>query len=212
MPAPPLESFAAELYGELRPLAWADEAHGWALAHLCAALGRPFQDVEDLARDAGAAVGWSLVLDPARAPSVDWLRWLSQLAGADVPVGADVTVEQARDAVETRGNRQRGGPEAMRAAARATLEGNRTVYINERLGGSAYRIGAATIDGETPDATATLAALTSQKPAGVVLEYGTVPGAGGMTWTELDVRYATWAGAAAAFPTWADVLADNPTP
>ena len=49
--APPMESFAADLYASLEPLAWLDADNYYALAVLCTAIGIMFQEAEDLARD-----------------------------------------------------------------------------------------------------------------------------------------------------------------
>jgi len=102
----------------------------------------------------------------------------------------------------------------MRAAAQATLTGNKTVIINERDGDSAtqpidyaYYLTVETYQGQTPDPAMTQRALLSQKPAGIVLTYVTIAG---QTYDQVRTRFATYAALLAAYPTYADVWRDTP--
>jgi hypothetical protein len=82
-PPPTLESFAANLYASLAPLAWVDDQVEWSLAKFSGAFGEMFQAVEDVARDTPEGPGWSAVVDITRCPS-GWLGWLAQFVGVSV--------------------------------------------------------------------------------------------------------------------------------
>lgn len=153
--------------------------------------------------------GWVKVFDIDTTPDA-WLSWIGQFVGVR-PVDGE-TYAARRSRTKLRDGWRRGSRPAFEQAIQDTLEGTKTVYINERAGGSAYRIAVATIDTETVDVDATLEAILSQKPGGIVLEYSVVPGPGAMTWGELFTRYATWGDVMDHFATWGDVFLDNPTP
>lgn len=197
-PPPTLESFADDLYDALLPVAWLDAQADWHLAYYCGAAGEMFQDVADVARDTPAGPGWSAVMDLGRCPDA-WLPWLGQFAGVTVIPGS--TPAEMRERIARTDGFRRGTPEAIRAAAQATLTGNRTVYFRERNGG-AYRLDVVTLSGETPDPAATRAALMAQKPGGILLTYNTVTGQDWQalrdtpprTWTKVKADYATWQG------------------
>lgn len=150
--------------------------------------------------------GWAILFDPDECPE-EWLPWTAQLVGVRVIEGESTA--EFRSRIKDRPRWRRGTVAALTSEIQTTLTGAKTVYINERSGG-AYRLSVATIDTETPDPDATLAAILRQKPAGIVLEYSTVPGASGMTWHELITRYETWQDAIDAFPTWQTVIDDDP--
>jgi hypothetical protein len=128
-PPPDLASFAALLYDALAPLATLDGQADWHLAHYCGALGAMFQPVADVARDTADGPGWSAVLDLDRCPDA-WLPWLAQFVGVTVLAGS--TPDAMRDRIGRTDGFKRGTPEAIRAAAQATLTGNQTVTFRER--------------------------------------------------------------------------------
>lgn len=176
MTAPPLESFAANLYRGMAPLTWQDDTVGYALAHFSAALGAMFQAVEDLARDTEDSPGWSSVLDLDRCPDA-WLPWLAQFVGVTVVPGS--TPAEMRARIASTDGFKRGTPAAIKGAAQATLTGSGTVYLRERstMGTDPpYTLEVVTFDGQTPNPTATQNAILAQKPAGLVLIYRHIPG------------------------------------
>jgi hypothetical protein len=59
----------------------------------------------------------------------------------------------------------------MTAAAKRTLTGDDPFILIIERNGSPYRIGAVTRTTQTPDPAVTLAALLSQKPAGLILTH-----------------------------------------
>lgn len=176
MAAPTTHRTTDELYEQLDPIAkWqtstdrnADETNDWPLLRLCEAVTKPYQELDDIAGD-GDLPGWAALLDPDLTP-VWALPWLAQLVGVRLTVGASEAVQRAE--VTTAAGWRRGRPASIVAAVQATLTGTKDVRIVERWT-SAYTLLVLTIPSETPDEAVTLAAIISQKPAGIVLEYMT---------------------------------------
>lgn len=197
---PPRETFAEQLYDTIGPLK--DEDDG-SVDALTGAIGRMFQEVEDLVRDEDEGPGWSVALDVNRAPDA-YLPWLAQLVGVRIPpkVAGDAAWIYSRQAAGFR----RGTPDAIRAAAEATLNGTRQVILRER-NGSPYRLTVVTRESETPDPAATRAAILAQKPGGLVLTHLIFEG---QTWEQVVSEYADWGDVVAAYATWADLVTDNP--
>jgi hypothetical protein len=202
---------ADELYEQVEPLAYHDERHGYALHGYVCGLAKPLEEIDALVRDTDAGPGWSAFLDPVRCPA--WaLGWLAQFPGVR-PLRrlATETEEQwaaaMRERIVAADGRWRGGVEALRAAAQRRLTGNRYVIFNERVGGDPYVLGIRTLDAETPDPAATLRDILEQKPAGVVLDYGTVPG---QTWDALVTAYDDWAAVQVAYDTWDETRQNLP--
>lgn len=211
-PAPATSGpFSDHLYASFRPLAVADEGNGWALLHYLSAVGAPFALVYGLAYDSDDGPGWSALVDLARAPT--WaLPWLAQLSGARLRAQQAGEDEEAYwDAMRLRissvDGRNRGGPEAFALAAVRHLTGSRYVILNERAGGSAYRVAVRTLTSETPDPGLVEAALLEQKPAGIVLDYEVVPGA---TYSAHEAAFDTYADFEAAFATYIDAEENLP--
>jgi hypothetical protein len=198
-PPPDLESFAANLYYGMAPLAGEDELHAYALAHFTGALGVMFQAVEDLARDTPEGPGWSSVVDLERCPT-EWLPWLAQLVGVTVPAG--MSDADARAWIGSTDGFRRGTPAAMRGAAAHTLTGTKTVYFRERDPDSPdppYHLEVVTLTGETPDPTVTLAALIAAKPGGLVLTYRAIAG---WDYQQMTTEGGTYAALATRFDTY----------
>lgn len=203
-PPPLLESFADDLYDALLPVAWLDGETGWHLAFYCGAIGAMFQSVADVARDTPEGPGWSAVMDVARCPDA-WLPWLGGFAGVTVPPAATPT--QARTWIRGTDGFRRGTSAAIRAATQATLTGQKTVVLQERLAGNAYVLGVYTLTPETPNQATTLAAILSQKPAGIRLDYSV--GAAN-TYQAVKVGYATYGAVKTAFSNYAHMAAGIP--
>lgn len=166
MSIPVLGPVAGELYDEAAPLAFADEANGWPLAHLCEAAGRMLQPVEDLARDTDDAVGWSGLVDADRTPATA-LPYLAQFVGARL-IGSDES--SRRDQIRNPAGFKRGRLQPAIDAAKLTLTGQRVVRVVERAS-SAWTITFVTRPGETPDPAAFVAVLMRFKPAGIVMSH-----------------------------------------
>jgi len=129
---PRLGTVGAELYDALHPFAWADREHGWALAHMCEAVGRMWQAVADLVHeDEQGRPGWSAVMDVDRAPGagseIDCLPFLAQFAGVRLQPG--MTDSERRAAIRAREGYHRGRPGAIIDFA---------LTFTDRLPGSVY--------------------------------------------------------------------------
>lgn len=172
MAAPTLSTFAERLYGELGPHAYDDANQGYSLANYCAALAKMFDQVQGYVDSDDDLPAWGTLMDPDTAP-VETLPWLGQFVGVHVSDG--LTEDQQRNLVKDVGGFRRGTVSSMVAAAQNYLTGSKSVTVLERYG-SPYHLRISTRISETPDATAVLNALLSQKPAGLVLDYVTLAG------------------------------------
>jgi len=212
MPPPyPSTPYQQQLYDALYPLAYDDANQGYDLFIYCGALARMCDQIETYARDTDdGKPGWSILLDVDRCPT-EALGWLAQFVGVKLnPVLSDAD-QRAR--IRSTDGFKRGTIGAMVGAAQQFLTGSKTVYVKERdssvssvLGG-AYGLTILTLASETPDSAAVLAALQSQKPAGVILAYNTVTG---MTWQLVNTTYASWNAVKTAFVTWNGVRNNAP--
>lgn len=177
MAAPVLSSFAQRIYDSMVNRQLDDPSYQYALANYCAAVGRMFQLLDDYGRDqivnGRVASGWSQLLDINRAPT-EALPWLGQFMGVIVDVG--LSDANQRTQIKSVGGYSRGTPAAMIAAAQTTLTGTKQVTFLERTGGSAYSITVITKASETPNPLTTFAALISQKPAGININYQNLVG------------------------------------
>jgi len=142
---PPLGSCGAELYAAIAPLAQDDHLHGWALAHVCEAIGRMRQAVADLVRDWDEEVetdlgpravlrpGWSKATDVTHAPGadseIDMLPFLGQLVG--VRGIEKLSDHDRREAIRGRDGFSRGSATAILAFARRFTDGG-GVTLRER--------------------------------------------------------------------------------
>lgn len=166
-PAPALGSVGADLYDANEALAFDDPANDYALAILCEAIGRMYQEVADLSEDRDGRPGWAILVDVETTPA-NALPWLAQIPGVQLTQGASVA--QQRDEVRLRSGQARCRPATMVAAAAATLTGTKSVRILERTS-SAWTLTVITRTAETPNPAATLAALMSQKVGGDILTH-----------------------------------------
>lgn len=168
-PRPIVGSWTEEIYNNFLPIASRDEMNAWALLKYLDSIGFMTQEIVDLVRDGPQGQpGWSVIVDIDRAPDKG-LPWLAQLAGVTLLVG--MTPAQQRALINQMPGTRRGTRAAMVEAAKETLTGAKGVLITERYQGFAYRLLVLTKTAETPNAAATLTALLSQKPAGIVLTH-----------------------------------------
>lgn len=187
---PAWSPITTEVHAGLLHLMDGDEDRGSPLGYLAASVAEQLAPMDAVASvDTLDRPGWWSLLDVDEAPA-DALLWLAQLVGAVCPDGLSEADE--RMCIRDANGRKRGTPGAMRTAVQATLTGSRQVLITERFGG-AYRLKVQTYASETPDQAATLAAIISQKPAGLVLTYEVLQGA---TWDQAlgtwDAQTLTW--------------------
>ena len=198
MSPPVLRPLAAFEYQQLGPIADRDAECGYPLAHLCAAMWAPVEDLAALiAEQPDGTPGWALLLDPDRCPA-RFLPHLAQRVGVTIPAGTPET--EARALIRDVRNWNRGTIPAMVGDVQATLTGTRYVHIVERDGGP-HDLTLYTRSSETPDPAKTLAAATaaSRKRIGLRVTHSV---AATQSWREarlVDDR------------TWAQLLADYPT-
>jgi Phage tail protein (Tail_P2_I) len=199
----PLASYAAELYRSLLPLAYAEEHVDNALATYLGAFGSMFQEIDELVRDSDSGPGYSILFDVARCPSKA-LPWLGQFVGVAVdPARSDA---DQRQQIRDEAGMKRGTPGAIAAAAAPTLVGTRSVMFYER-DPDAYSFKVRTFNDETPDRNATYAALLTQKPAGLLMDYAAIPR---WTWRTLRDSFATWQDVIDHYADWQGVLTNTP--
>lgn len=166
------------------------------LAVYADALGLMFEQVQEIVVD-GDQPGWTVPVTLSKAKVLDWL---GQFLG--VRLQPLLTESERRTAIEKVEGFSRGTPAAMRAAAARTLTGNKTVNIDERIGGNAYNLSVVTYTAETPDASITEAALLALKPAGIVLTYQVLDG---QTYVDLEGDYTDYADVKSTFADYAAI-------
>jgi hypothetical protein len=207
------QSFAERLYIALGPLASQDPSVGWALLIFCNAIGQMYQLLDDWMRDVPEGPGWSVLMDLPRCPP-EALPWLGQFTGARPPVGLSVADQRAWIAATD--GWKRGTATALQEAARATLTGQQRLVFRERDGAAhgdpgnpnyAYHLTAYSYASETPDPAQTLAALTAQKPGGIVLHYSTVTM---QDYQQVKTTYATYQAVQNAYRDYAALAANQP--
>ena len=169
--------FADRLYSSLEQLARVDGSYGWSLLILCNAIAAMFELVEELVRDTVDGPGWSVLMDAERCPAVA-LPWLGQFDGVRLPAAA--TEQEQRDLIQAALGFRRGTADSMIGAAKRTLTGQQRLIFRERDGAAhgdptapdyAYYLTVWSYLNETPNPAATLDALLSQKPGGIVMTY-----------------------------------------
>lgn len=183
-----LQGPALRMYEDMRAL-HNRQAQVDPLAAICDAVGLLLRAFEAMVDEGG---GPSPLGDPDRIdPGA--LPWLGQFVGVRVTEGSP-PAQQAAEIWRAAGLR-RGTIPAMREAVQAHLTGSRQVKIYEHYGGNPYRIRVEVLASEVVDAAAAEAAARSQKPGGLVMEWGVVTqptwdDAAGDTWD--DAASGTW--------------------
>lgn len=177
MASPVVTDTAIELYQALGPHYRKAEERGaeidrWELMELCESIMGRLDPVEIVIRDTDDGPGWSIVMDPDRAPSL-WLPWDAQFGGVRVLIGLSDADQRIR--IKNTDGMRRGSPGAIVSAAQSVLTGAKTVYLVERHG-SAYRLTVAAKTSETPNLDALTRAVVAQKPGALVMAVVTVVG------------------------------------
>lgn len=143
------------------------------LRKLTEALSGNLQLINDIvAETEDGRPGWASAMDLDLAPT-SVLPWLAQFVGVTITPG--MSDEEARQAIRTPDGFAVGTIAAIRSAAERTLTGTKRVVIHENTPDLGY-LYVRTIASETPDPAATEAAIRSQKPWHVVLEYEATDG------------------------------------
>lgn len=191
-----------DLYESVSPLAEDDAANGNALKIIVASLAGMSQEIDTLARD-GSRPGWSNLMDIVTTP-LKAIDWLGQFVGVR-PIDS-LTEAQMRANVTAKTGFARGSVSAMRAAAQLYLTGTKTVNFFER-DTSPYHVTINTYTSETPSSANVLAALLSQKPAGVQLAYNTTIG---QTYQQLKTNHPLYSQVKSFYATYNHVRNDVP--
>lgn len=176
---PELGSVAEELYLALAPFTErihpddpgrtiTDEDLDWPLLIFFGTLARRWQQVDDLSRDTDDAPGWSTLVDLDRIPD-EGLPYIAQFKGKTILQG--MSPAEARARIESTDGFDRGSPDALKAAGKRHLEGNKSIFVNERIGGDQWQIEVVTYTDETPDPAQTFRDLLEQKPYGIILTH-----------------------------------------
>jgi len=206
-------SFAQEILAQLQPMLYADAEHGNALVIYVGSMGDLlFQEVEDYASDDPVtdAIGWSALVDVERVPDKG-LDWLAQFVGISLTAG--IPTADRRQQLRDLPNWRRGTVDALRNAPKPYLTGNKTVIFRERWNvsdpGPDYPgyLTVITYTPETVDALAVAAALISQKPAGIILDYEVL---NGQDYQSLRTNNASYTAVRNNYATYNGVLLDTP--
>jgi hypothetical protein len=162
------ESFTQSLVKLLQPMFYDDVNQSNALNIYLSGLGLNFEIIEKYARDSDdGKIGYSILVDATRVPD-EAITWLGQFVGIQITQG--LTPTQQKQQLVGLGNWKRGTVAALKAAPLPLLTGSQTVIVKER-DTSPYHFQVMTLAAETPDSTKVLAALLTQKPAGLVMNY-----------------------------------------
>lgn len=157
-----------DFYESVKPLAWDDPNNDYALKTLCYAIAQMFAEAELYGRaDEDGNPGWSILFDLDRVP-YEAIPYLAQYVGQTIPSGLDDT--DARELVRSPNNQERGTVASIIAAAESVLTGTKTVLLQERVNGDAYKLRVVTQTSESPSSAVLRAAIEKVKPAGIVLE------------------------------------------
>jgi hypothetical protein len=150
---------------------------------------------------AGVAAGETSELVTPETAEDTWLPWLAQLVG--VTLNPALTRAAKVDAIRFASAGWQGGTKAaVAAAARSVLTGTKYVQVFDHSTSAGVGTGGEwdvlliTRGSETPDPTAVLTAVVTQKakPAGVTLWHLSYAA----TWAQIESVYPTWAAWAAA--------------
>lgn len=183
-------TFAEDSSERLEPWSNAD------LKVLSGAIGAMFEQVQEIVRD-GNQPGWTVPVTLSLAKELDWL---GQFVG--VRRRPLYTEAQFRTAIDEVSGFARGTRSSLIAAAARTLTGNKTVNIDERVGGDAYALSVTTYTAETADSAATEAAVRALKPAGVVLTYQVLDG---QTYIDLEGDYTDYTDVESSFADYQEI-------
>jgi hypothetical protein len=194
----PMTRLASEVYAMLEPYAEQDAAYGWALRSLVESITKMYTDVDELVRTSadGDDPPWSAAMDATRVPT-EGMAWLGQLIGVTVLPADSFDISRQKLASAATGIR-RGSLVQMKLAAQQLLTGTQTVVVSERTS-DAWHFAVRTRVSETPSSAAVLAALTAQKPAGLIMDYNTYSG---LLYQETSALYASYTASTAGKATY----------
>lgn len=178
-------SVAEQIKESLGPFIEVDESGD--LSGFVDAITEPIEPVYGIVGEEAQTYGWSVVLNPDTCPE-SALDWLAQFEG--VIVTPDMSIAQKRGAIKAREGAARGRLATIISRVTRTLTISKRVIVFERYDDQPYVLRIRTLASETPNESLTEAAILSQKPAGIVLDYETVVDG---SYAELAAEYETYA-------------------
>ena len=164
---------------------------------LLGALCLPVKPQVDVLRDTAA---WA---DPMAVPAAR-LPWTAAIGGVDLTGVPDA---DKRAFIDSATSRYRGNRAAIVQRVGLTLTGARRVFVDCPYLGDPSRIRVRTYAAETPDPTATAAAIRAEVPAWLRL---TIDTAAGMTWDQRKARYGTFDDEKATGKTYDELAMETP--
>jgi hypothetical protein len=197
-----------DVLDRLGPFLQADDG---SLASFVDAQCGPLRKPDQYSRDGkNGEPGWSILLDLERVP-IEAVAWLAQFVGATVaPQSASETDEvylaRAKNTIRNVPGWNRGTPAALAAAGRVTLTGNQFIILRERHP-DPDSLTVITRASETPDRDATLAALLTQKVAGIKLIHSVLAG---QDYETLFEGFATYGDVFTTYADYEDLVEDQP--
>jgi hypothetical protein len=195
---PIVSKTAEEIYAGLIPWTDDDEALDWPLLKYVDSITRDLDVLNTLVRDSDERPGWSLALDVDAAPK-EYLPYLAQFFG--VSVDQDLSEADQREQIKETARFKRGTLKAILSAARPYLTGSKAVGYIERYP-DPYHLYIATFTEQTTDPAKVLAALMSQKPAGLIIDYNVLDG---LPYANLTVTGHTYGQLSIDYPTYSDM-------
>lgn len=183
---------------------------GGALSIYLHALGSMLKQVDDISKDGpNGEPGWSQIFDLTRAKT-EWLPWMGQLVGYQVPRQPDTQSLEEYDAIQreriiTHSSWLRGTVTSIRRAAQEHLGGLKRVNVFERRDDNPYHIHVSVYASEIITSEAEVRqAVFSDKMAGLLLDWAVLPGE---SWHDLLVGPygGSWAAAESHYATWIDL-------
>jgi hypothetical protein len=187
-------SYLADLAYSYLPQYVRDADDGTVYALLGAACA-PVKALVDVLRETTA--------DPMTVPAAR-LPWVAAAGGVDLTSVPDAD-KRAFIASDT--SRYRGNRAAIVQRVGLTLTGARRVFVECPYLGDPARIRVRTYAAETPDPTATAAAIRAEVPAWLRL---TIDTAAGMTWDQRKAKYGTFDDEKATGKTYDELAMETP--
>jgi hypothetical protein len=168
---PTVPAAAEALYSDLQATQPLDEQLGWPFLILVAGFTEGLATIYDLVRDSDDGPGWTMLVDPDRAPA-SLLFWLAQTMGVTLP---DADEDAQRAEIRDLPPQRRCTEAVARDAAGMTLTGSKVFHFTVQ-GGGLYVDTLEVYEAQCPDPAATFAAADAQMPAWRKLEMTVRPG------------------------------------
>ena len=177
-----LTNFTPSLIASFQP--WLDNDPVGDYETYLTALAAMFEPIAQIVMDngfpgqTGFQAGWSVLLDPVNCPT-EWLPYLGQFVGVDIPPGMNGAT--ARQLIMAEAGMKRGTAPSMIAAAQRYLADTQTVLLRERTSAAGgldpyHFVMIVRPEELTVSMTELIAAVENVKPAGLQGTYLDVDG------------------------------------